>query len=89
MQIILEDGSAAVMLNFDDLPDTGEQGQTVIVQNLGPGAVYFDRVVGVDEDSGVKIAAAGFWEFAQEKVGAGMYFMADGGDADVRYTVAG
>ncbi len=86
MKLSLTDGGTAQTLDLDDYPDLGGVGQTVLVQNLGPGAVWFDRDSGVDETTGVKIATDGYWEFASV---AEMYFMADGGNADLRVTVVG
>lgn len=89
MQITLEDGADGARLNFEDLPDTGESGQLLIVENLGPGDVYFDRSEEVDPSSGIKLSPDGWWEFPMENTAASMYFTADGGDADLRYTVVG
>lgn len=89
MNVTLTDGAAAVQLDLSDYQDLGESGLRVVVQNLGPGDVYFDAADDVDDTSGVKIASGGNWEFVVDRLSFGQYFYADGGDADVRFTAVG
>lgn len=86
MKVDLEDGGPAQQIDLSGYEDRGAVGMMVIVQNLGPGDVYVDQADDVTSDSGVKIAANGYWEFSSI---TGQYFVADGGDADVRVTVVG
>jgi hypothetical protein len=88
VNVTLTDGAAAVQLDLSDYNDLGEKGYALVVQNLGTGAVYFDRFDDVDETTGVKIAANGYWEFRLDGL-ADMWFFADGGNADLRFTAAG
>lgn len=88
MNVTLTDGAAAQQLDLSDYTDEGTKGFSLVVQNLGPGDVFFDRFSSVDGGSGVKIAANGFWEFDLNVVPK-LYFAADGGDADLRFSAVG
>lgn len=79
--------STPVQLDLSDYPDTGDEGQILLLENLGTGDVYFDRPDDVDETTGVKMAPEGNYELPLLKV-VNFYFMSDT-TADLRFTVVG
>lgn len=77
-------GTAAV--NVTDIVARGKP----IIQNLGPGNVYFDSQPGVTAASGVKLVVGATYEFA-EMLGdeTGLSLIADAANTDVRIIVMG
>ncbi len=61
-----------------------------IIQNLGPGKVYFDFDEDVSVDSGIELPVGAAFEFSQDVGPDGALFVvADQADTDVRVTVLG
>lgn len=59
---------------------------TPMVQNLGPGNVYFDNDPTVSADTGVMMVPGAVYEFPRELAvgGGGVWLVADQVDCDVR-----
>lgn len=82
-------GTSQVTLNVKtDYPDVGVTGQTLVIQNLGVGDLYFDFKTGVTLARGVKVAALGAYEVVGYQ-GQPVYLIASAASTDVRYTVSG
>lgn len=59
---------------------------TPMIQNMGPGAVYFDSDPDVSPDTGIKMPEGAVYEFPSD-LGAGggsVYFIAEDGEVDLR-----
>lgn len=69
--------------------DLDEGGQTVVVQNLGPGDIYLDPFPSMDATSGMKIGVGGAYEYRQGKQQQTVYVVASVVDTDVRVVVVG
>ena len=81
MQLTVE--AAPVALDPTDSPDVRESGLILIVQNLGPGDVYFGYTDDVAVASGIKIATGGGYEFPRAP--ARTVWLVSDGTADVRW----
>lgn len=70
-----------------DLPGTA----TPVIQNLGPGDLYFDADPEVSTDTGIRIPVNGGYEFPRDlNLGEGsIYLIASERNTDVRYLVVG
>lgn len=81
-------GTTAVAVDLSDYTDVGKAGQTVMIQNLGPGNVYLDAVDSVATDTGIKIGIGGGWEISNW-TGGSIYLVADLASTDVRVVAVG
>lgn len=81
-------GTDPVLIDTSDAyPDRGASGQTVLIQNLGPGTVYADFAE--NPLDGIRLAASGdAWEF-QRAAGQELYVVASEADTDVRVVAVG
>lgn len=82
-------GTSEVELDTSDYPDTGAKGQSLILQNLGTGDIYFDFLTGVESGTGIKVAANGGYEILNWSPSMKIYLIASAVDTDLRYAVVG
>lgn len=81
-------GTAAAAVDLSGYPDKGRVGQTLMIQNLGPGNVYVDATNAVTADTGIKIGIGGGWEI-QNWTGGSIYLISDLANTDVRIVAVG
>lgn len=80
MKIVV--GTAAVQVNVN--------GETPIIQNLGPGVIYMDTVDTVTTANGVRLAVGNTYEYPGDMRLAGpLFLISDQANTDVRVMVVG
>lgn len=72
----------AEKLDLSSYKDLGSKGQILVLQNLGPGDVYWDTVAGVSTTNGVKLGTGGGYELRLQDV-----WVVGSAAADLRVTV--
>lgn len=77
-----------VSLNLSTYADRGPTGQVLVIQNLGPGAVFMDASNTVAPSTGIKIPVNGAYEFLDWR-GGSLFIVSDAADTDVRYAAFG
>lgn len=77
-------GTAAVAANIKST-------DSPVIQNLGPGNLYFDFDAAVSASTGFKLEVGMVYEFPRDLSLAGpkLYFIADAANTDVRMLVVG
>lgn len=80
-------GTSAAKLDLSGYPDRGSRGQTIIVQNLGPGDVFLDAVAGVTSASGLKLVPGNAYEMRTD--GSQEIYAVASQTSDVRVVVIG
>lgn len=81
-------GATPQKLDTSDYPDRGSAGQVLIIQNLGPGEVYFDSTDEVTIETGVQIGVKGGYELSEFTPNTPVYFVATQ-ESDLRISVMG
>jgi hypothetical protein len=81
-------GTSEIELDVSDYADVGGGGQTLILQNLGAGDLYFDFRPGVAVGSGIKMASGGGYELADFDSRQAIYLISNS-SVDLRYAVVG
>lgn len=64
---------------------------TPILQNLGPGTIYFDGIADVSANSGIRLGVGDLYEFARDlSMSSGaIYVVSSAADTDLRVLVVG
>lgn len=87
MQMLV--GTTAIEVTTTSYPDLAESGQTVLVQNLGPGTLYVDFLSEVAVGTGVRLKPEGdAYEF-KRSAGQKLYLVASEANTDVRFLAVG
>lgn len=79
-------GLSSALVDVSSYPDIEAKGQTLVLQNLGPGSVFIDFKDEVTPETGVEIGVNGGYELP--RVGK-LYAVADLADTDLRILVVG
>jgi hypothetical protein len=82
-------GTTAVEVDTSSYPDLNEAGQTVLVQNLGPGTLYADFTPNVTVGSGIRLSAGGDALEFRRSSGQKLYVVASEVNTDVRFLAVG
>lgn len=80
--------TSQVRLNTSAYADLGTTGQTLVMQNLGDGEVYFDFRTGVTAANGIRLSPNGAYELTNWNASMDVFLISDS-SADVRYGVVG
>lgn len=80
---------AASKVDLTSYPDVGQKGQTLVMQNLGPGEIEFDTHADVTIGTGLKLAVGGDWELNLDGSPNPVYVVATQANTDLRYSVLG
>lgn len=75
-----------ILVGTDPMPLPFDARATPMIQNRGPGPVYFDSSPDVSPDSGIEMPEGAVYEFPAD-LGAGggrVYFVAADGEVDLR-----
>lgn len=80
-------GTAVTELDLSSYSDVGNAGQRkLVLQNLGPGTVYFDTLSDVTTASGVELSVNGSFDLDYVQP---VYVIASAASTDLRVTVVG
>lgn len=80
-------GLTAVPVEAGASPDLSAAGKILMLQNLGPGALYFDFASNVTATTGLKLDVGGAFELPRVSAETKLYAVADQAATDLRYLV--